>query len=57
MLIELAAENANLTSFIQPKQFGVVLASVKKVAVTHTYTTPTLALKLGHTLRKSVKLC
>ncbi|XP_030851698.1 uncharacterized protein LOC115928539 [Strongylocentrotus purpuratus] len=48
---------ASLTSLISPNGFMTVLSAVKKVAgfdeENHLFNTPSLALKLGHTLRKA----
>ena len=48
---------ANLTSLISPNGFMTVLSAVKKVAgfdeENHLFNTPSLALKLGHTLKKA----
>ncbi|KAJ8049630.1 hypothetical protein HOLleu_02461 [Holothuria leucospilota] len=48
--------DAAMENFIDPKHFRVVVAAVQKVSgyddTTHQYNTPSLALKLGHTLKK-----
>ena len=48
---------ASLSTLISPKQFLTVVKSVRAVAgferVSHEYNTPSLALKLGHTLKKA----
>ncbi|XP_072174309.1 uncharacterized protein, partial [Diadema setosum] len=53
-------ENATLSSIISPQEFDVVVRSVRETAGfnqdTHEYTTPSLALKLGHLLKQAAGL-
>ena len=55
---ESGKEDANMEDFIDPGQF---IAATKRVAgfedVKHTHKTPSLVLKLGHSLRKCAKVC
>lgn len=48
--------NGSLTDFIHPAKYGDVVSAARTVAgfdyITHMYKVPSLALKLGHTLKK-----
>ena len=54
-------ENAKLEDCINPTKFRLLLTSVKNVAgfdnQKQNYSIPSLALKLGHSLRKCAKIC
>ncbi|KAL3882846.1 hypothetical protein ACJMK2_029150 [Sinanodonta woodiana] len=52
--------NSSLKDFIEPTKFNDVVEAAREVSqfneVTHEYTTPSLALKLGHTLKICAKI-
>lgn len=65
LLIELRSltknPNAAMMEFIHPKHFRTVVAAVQKISQydeeSHQYGTPSLALKLGHTIKKMSLVC